>query len=89
MLFRSLTRPDIAFPINKVCQYLHAPTTIYWSAVKKNLRYIRGTVSLGLTFTKSSSTLVSAFSDADWAGCVDDRKSIAGFAVYFGPNLIS
>jgi histone deacetylase 1/2 len=46
-------------------------------------------VSLGLTFRRSSSTLVSAFSDADWAGCVDDRRSTGGFAVYFGPNLIS
>jgi histone deacetylase 1/2 len=46
-------------------------------------------VGLGLSFRKSSSTLVSAFSDADWAGCVDDRRSTGGFAVYFGPNLIS
>jgi hypothetical protein len=57
--------------------------------VKRILRYIKGTTSLGLTFRKSSSTLVSAFSDADWAGCVDDRRSTGGFAVYFGPNLIS
>jgi histone deacetylase 1/2 len=53
------------------------------------LRYVSGTSQLGLTFRKSSSTLVSAFSDADWAGCVDDRRSTGGFAVYFGPNLIS
>ena len=46
-------------------------------------------MSLGLQFRRSSSTLVSAFSDADWAGCVDDRKSTGGFAVFFGSNLIS
>jgi histone deacetylase 1/2 len=44
---------------------------------------------MGLKIRKSSSTLVSAFSDADWAGCVDDRRSTGGFAVFFGPNLIS
>jgi histone deacetylase 1/2 len=87
--YLTLTRPDIAFSVNKVCQFLHAPTTVHWSAVKRILRYVSGTVSLGLTFRRSSSTLVSAFSDADWAGCVDDRKSTGGFAVYFGPNLIS
>uniref|UniRef100_A0ACD5XWM9 Uncharacterized protein n=1 Tax=Avena sativa TaxID=4498 RepID=A0ACD5XWM9_AVESA len=57
--------------------------------VKRILRYVSGTVKLGLTFKRSLSTLVSAFSDADWAGCVDDRRSTGGFAVYFGPNLIS
>ena len=87
--YLTLTRPGIAFSVNKVCQFLHAPTTIHWTTVKRILRYIQGTLGLGLTFRKSSSTLVSAFSDADWAGCVDDRKSTGGFAVYFGPNLIS
>jgi histone deacetylase 1/2 len=44
---------------------------------------------MGLKFRKSSSILVSAFLDADWAGCVDDRRSTGGFAVFLGPNLIS
>jgi hypothetical protein len=46
-------------------------------------------MSVGLMFMRSASTLLSAFSDADWAGCVDDRRSTGGFAVFFGPNLIS
>jgi hypothetical protein len=44
---------------------------------------------LGLKLVKDKSTLVSAFSDADWAGCVGDRKSTGGFALFFGSNLIS
>jgi hypothetical protein len=44
---------------------------------------------MGLKIRKSDSMLVSAFSDADWAGCVDDRRSTGGFAVFLGPNLIS
>ena len=50
---------------------------------------MKHTLNVGLTFTKSSSTLVSAFSDSDWAGCLDDRRSTGGFAIFFGPNLIS
>jgi histone deacetylase 1/2 len=46
-------------------------------------------MDLGMRIRKSPSSLVSAFSDADWAGCSDDRRSTGGFAVYFGPNLIS
>jgi hypothetical protein len=57
--------------------------------VKRILRYVKETLNMGLKFRKSSSMLVSGFSDADWAGCVDDRRSTGGFAVFLGPNLIS
>jgi hypothetical protein len=57
--------------------------------VKRILRYLRGTISLGLCISKSDSILVSVFSDADWAGCPDDRRSTGGFAVFLGSNLIS
>lgn len=72
-----------------MCQFLHAPTSDHWTAVKRILRYLRGTTGLGLHIRSSSSMLLSAFSDADWAGSMDDRRSTGGFAVYLGPNLIS
>jgi histone deacetylase 1/2 len=75
--------------VNKVCQYLHAPTTAHWTAAKRILRYVKDTLKLGITFTQSSSTFLSAFSDADWAGCLDDRRSTGGFAIFVGPNLVS
>jgi hypothetical protein len=62
---------------------------VHWEAVKRILRYVQGTISLGLKIRRSKSTLVSAFSDADWAGCPHDRRSTGGFAVYFGGNLVS
>jgi histone deacetylase 1/2 len=87
--YLTLTRPDLAFSVNKVCQYLHAPTTAHWTAVKRILRYVKDTSGLGITFRRSSSTLLSAFSDADWVGCLDDRGSTRGFAIFIGPNLVS
>jgi histone deacetylase 1/2 len=87
--YLTLTRPDIAFSVNKVCQFLHAPTTVHWEAVKRILRYVKQCTKLGLKIYKSPSTLVSAFSDADWAGNIDDRKSTGGFAVFLGTNLVS
>jgi len=87
--YLTLTRPDISFAVNKVCQFLHAPTTVHWTAVKRILRYVKLTAKLGLKISRSSSLLVSAFSDADWAGCVDDRRSTGGFAVFLGDNLVS
>lgn len=87
--YLTLTRPYISFAVNKVCQYLHSPTTSHWAAVKRILRYIKGSLGLGLKFGKSTSMFVSAFSDADWAGCPDDRRNTGGFAVYLGSNLVS
>ncbi|GJT48142.1 putative RNA-directed DNA polymerase [Tanacetum coccineum] len=75
----TLSRPDIAFAVNKVCQYMHALTENHWSAVKRILRYLHG----------NPDTSLEVFSDADWAGDSDDRRSTRGFAIYLGSNLIS
>jgi histone deacetylase 1/2 len=87
--YLTLTRPDLAFSVNKVCQFLHAPTTAHWTTVKRIMRYVKDTMSIGITFQPSTSTLLSVFSDADWTGCLDDRRFTGGFAVFLGPNLIS
>jgi hypothetical protein len=87
--YLTLTRPDLSFSVNKVCQFLHAPTTDHWTTVKRILRYVKHTLRYGLKITKSSSMLVSAFTDSDWASDPDDRRSTGGFAVFIGGNLVS
>jgi histone deacetylase 1/2 len=87
--YLTLTRPDISFAVNKVCQFLAAPTTAHYEAVNRILRYVKGTVSTGLFLQKSPSTLLNIYTDADWAGCPDDRRSTGGFAIFLGPNLVS
>jgi hypothetical protein len=62
---------------------------VHWTTVKMILRHVHGTLKLDLKFTPDKSTLVNAFSDADWEGCVDDRRSTRGFAIYLGHNLVS
>jgi hypothetical protein len=66
-----------------------SPTTVHWAAVKRILRYLHDTYDLGLRFLKTDSHLLSAFSDADWAGNSDDRRSTGGYAVFLGGNLVS
>jgi hypothetical protein len=63
--YLTLTRLDIAFPVNKICQFLHAPTTTHWLAAKRILSYITSCPSLGLRICKSSSTPVSGYSYVD------------------------
>ena len=87
--YLTLTRPDLQYAVQQVCLHMHAPRDSHWSLVKRILRYIRGTMGLGLTLTASSSTDLVAYSDADWAGCPDTRRSTSGYCVYLGPSLIS
>lgn len=87
--YATITRPEICFAVNKVCQFMQAPLEEHWKAVKRILRYLAGTHSLGLTLRPSRSRALVAYCDADWASDVNDRRSTSGFCIFFGPNLIS
>jgi hypothetical protein len=77
--YLTLTHPNISFSVNKVCQYLHSPITIHWTAVKIILHFLKHTLGICLHILSSPSMMISAFSDADRAGCGDNRKSSGGF----------
>jgi histone deacetylase 1/2 len=90
--YATLTRPDIAFSVNKVCQFMSQPLESHWKAVKRILRYLKGTLSHGLLLAPSPANppfSLRAYSDADWATDQDDRRSTSGSCIYFGPNLVS
>ncbi|KAM2731468.1 hypothetical protein EV2_035124 [Malus domestica] len=82
------TRPDLAFAVNQICQFMHAPREQHLQAAKRVLRFLKGSISHGVWFTKGPVHL-SAYSDADWAGCTIDRRSTTGYCVFLGSNLIS
>ncbi|PKA61094.1 Retrovirus-related Pol polyprotein from transposon TNT 1-94 [Apostasia shenzhenica] len=85
----TITRPDITFVVSRACQFMHAPTEDHWTGVKRILRYLKGTILYGPQFHRHSSHTLHAFSDADWAGSPNDRRSTGGFAIFLGNNLIS
>jgi histone deacetylase 1/2 len=87
--YLTFTRPNICYAVNKVCQFMHAPTEDHWSAVKRILRYLQATTTYGLHITRDSPLSLHGFTDADWAGSIDDRKSIGGYLVYLGSTPIS
>jgi hypothetical protein len=60
-----------------------------WLPSNTSLRYIRGTLHLGLFLRPTSQTELVVYSDADWAGCPDSRRSTSGYGVFFGDNLVS
>jgi len=68
---------------------MHDPQEPHLAALKRILRNIRGTLHLGLLLRPSSSTDLVVYTNADWAGCLDTRKSTSSYAVFLGDNLVS
>ncbi|PRQ16261.1 putative RNA-directed DNA polymerase [Rosa chinensis] len=88
--YLTITRPDIAFAVNLVSQFMSQPRVSHLIAVKRILRYVKGSLGHGLLFTPQRQPVhLSAYSDADWAGCPTSRRSTSGYLVYLGSNLIS
>ncbi|XP_017191092.1 uncharacterized mitochondrial protein AtMg00810-like [Malus domestica] len=86
--YLTITRPDLSYAVNQVCQFMHSPKTTHWTAVKRILRYVKATYNHGLLY-KPGDTHLTAFSNADYAGNPDTRHSTGGFCIYLGSNLVS
>ncbi|XP_019193091.1 PREDICTED: uncharacterized protein LOC109187358 [Ipomoea nil] len=82
--YLTITRPDLAYAVNRLCQFMHSPTEDHWAMEKRGLRYIKGTLGYGLRLTPSDSSAIHAYSDSDWVGCPVDRKSTSGYTVFWG-----
>ena len=83
------TRPDIAFAVGVLGRYLSNPGLMHWQAAKKVLRYLQGTKDFMLTYRRTDILDIVGFCDADYAGCVDDRKSTSGYIFIMAGGAIS
>ena len=83
------TRPDISFAVSNVAKYCSDPSKEHWIAVKRILRYLKGSTHLGLLYTKQGPTEVIGYSDADWGGDKDDHRSTSGYIFQIGGTAIS
>ena len=87
--YLTMTRPDLSYAVQQACLHMHAPRAHHLAMVKRVLRYVRGTAAFGLQLHRSPSLDLVGYSDADWAGCPDTRRSTSGYAVFLGDSLIS
>ncbi|WVZ51462.1 LOW QUALITY PROTEIN: hypothetical protein U9M48_002608, partial [Paspalum notatum var. saurae] len=87
--YLTLTRPDLAYAVQQVCLFMHDPREPHLALIKRILRYVKGTLSTGFHLGKSSPQSLTAYSDADWAGYPDSRRSTSGYCAFLGDNLVS
>ena len=83
------TRPDITYAVNTLARFVSNPQEKHWTALKRVLRYLRGTSQHGILYKQGSSEECYGYSDADWAGDISDRKSTSGYVFMLSEGAIS
>lgn len=89
LIYLSHTRPDIAYAVSVVSQFMHSPQEQHMDAVIRILRYLKSTPGRGIVFRNNGHLDIQAYTDADWAGNLVDRKSTSGYFTLVGGNLVT
>jgi hypothetical protein len=87
--YLTTTRPDISYAVSILSQFMDKTNESHWKAAKKVLRYLKGTMNFGLLYTDKFDVQLAGFSDFDWAGNPDDRRSTTGYAFNIGSGVVS
>jgi hypothetical protein len=89
LIYLTITRPDISYVVHTISKFMQAPRHLHLFVVRSIIHYILGTLSRGLFFPTGSSLQLQAYSNANWAGCPDTRKSTTGWCMVLGDAHIS
>ncbi|GJW06273.1 uncharacterized mitochondrial protein-like protein [Tanacetum coccineum] len=86
--YLTITRPDLSYAVNQASQFLHAPTDAHFQSVKRILRYVKGTITYGLIFRRPHSNSILGYSDADWARCIEPRRTNTAAEIIWITHLL-
>ncbi|GJU01167.1 retrovirus-related pol polyprotein from transposon TNT 1-94 [Tanacetum coccineum] len=89
LMYLTVSRPDLQFVVCMYPRYQAKPTEKHLHAVKRIFQYLRGTINMGLWYSKDSCIALTAFAYADHAGCQDTRRSTSGSMKLLGDILVS
>ncbi|GJT13920.1 retrovirus-related pol polyprotein from transposon TNT 1-94 [Tanacetum coccineum] len=89
LMYLTASRPDLVFAVCMCARYQSKPTKKHLEAVKRDFRYIQGTINIGIWYPKDTAMVLTAYADADHAGCQDTQRSTSGSAQLLGDKLVS
>ncbi|GJS66274.1 retrovirus-related pol polyprotein from transposon TNT 1-94 [Tanacetum coccineum] len=89
LMYLTASRPDLVFAVCMCARYQSRPTKKHLEAVKRVFRYLQGSINMGLWYPKDTAMALTAYADADHAGCQDTRRSTSGSAQFLGDKLVS
>lgn len=82
MHLANITRPNLCYAVNKLSQYMKKPKWKHWTAVKKILKYLKGTIKLGIFYTANNDLDLRGYSDSNFSGDSTSRKSTTGYVFF-------
>ncbi|KAF5471268.1 hypothetical protein F2P56_011712 [Juglans regia] len=83
------TRPDILFVTSLLSGFMQSPSQVHFGTAKRVLRYLLGTISFGISYEKRLESKLVGFTDSDWAGSIDDKRSTSGHCFGLGSGMFS
>ena len=83
------TRPDIAFSVRMMSRYMSKPSKHHQGVAKRILRYVASTLDYGLWYESVSNFSLIGYSDSDWAGCMEERRSTSGSIFLLGSSAVT
>ncbi|PRQ33949.1 putative RNA-directed DNA polymerase [Rosa chinensis] len=89
LMYLTSTRPDLMYAVSLIARYMSQPTELHLMAAKRVLRYVKGTVGFGILYKKEASGVLTAYTDSDYAGCLEDRKSTSGYAFMMSSGAVA
>lgn len=89
LIYVTLTKPDIAYSIHVLSQFMDKPAHIHLQAAYKVLKYLKGALGQGLFLSANSDMKITTYSDSDWACCQETKRSLTRFCVFLGESLVS
>lgn len=89
LMYLTATRPDITYSVSLISRYMENPTELHLLAAKRILRYLQGTRNIGMYYKKGEKSDLIGYTDNDYAGDQDDRRSTSGYVFMLGTGAIS
>lgn len=89
LMYLAHTRPNLAYVLSVISQFMHSPSEEHMKVVTRVLRYLKSSPGKGILFKKGENLKIEGYTDADWAGSIEDRRSTSGYFTFMGGNLVT
>ncbi|XP_027931928.1 uncharacterized protein LOC114187766 [Vigna unguiculata] len=89
LMYLTATRPDLMYVVSLISIFMASPSETHWNVIKRILRYLKGITKLGIFYKKEEDIKLVAYTDSDYAGDIDNRKSTSGFVFSLCTGAVS